>query len=39
MQIAMLLLAIIAAYRAQQGGPQVSYIPADEPVFDLLMEA
>ena len=40
MQLAALILAIIAALRAQQQGQaQISYIPADEPVFAALMEA
>lgn len=39
MQLVALLLAIVAALRSQQPGQaQLSYIPADEPVFDALME-
>lgn len=37
MQIALIMLAIVAALRqAHQPAPQTSYIPADEPVFDVL---
>lgn len=38
MQIALIMLAIVAALRQahQAPAPQTSYIPADEPVFDVL---
>lgn len=38
MQIAFIILAIVAAMRAHQQQPQTSFVPADEPLLEAIME-